>query len=243
MNHETFLYHSQALTSRPQVPPSYTSGATQVPPSAQNSQLQDDMSQTALCDIFPEIPRSTIECMLKETGSAENVLDQLVEVPSSNMPVLTADNPVSAQTGLSVGSAPCSMMKHQQVDVSCNDDVTRLNALFPNRVAEIPNIFGALNYDFKATVDFFLNYSDNSSSNSTISFSSNTIPDVQGSFNENSINLSRSQAPIQGGSSTSTTGIPGRRPQRCEYCGNEWPSLDGNNYCSYCGMRKQRFRY
>ena len=71
-------------------------------------------------------------------------------------------------------------MQHQQAAVSCNEDVTRLNVLFPNRVGDIPNIYGALNYDFKATIDFLLADSNNTN---VISFSNNTVPDIQGPSN------------------------------------------------------------
>ncbi|XP_028516683.1 uncharacterized protein LOC114575617 [Exaiptasia diaphana] len=196
-------------------------------------------SNSLLGEMFPDIPQSTIDMMLDASGSVENVVEQLVDVPSSNMQgMLTANNSAS-QAELCAQSTPaCSTMQHQQAAVSCNEDVTRLNVLFPNRVGDIPNIYGALNYDFKATIDFLLPDSNNTN---VISFSNNTVPDIQGPSNSCSLNLS--QPLMQRGSSVSTADAPGRRPQRCEYCGNEWPSLNGNNYCSYCGMHKKRFRY
>lgn len=73
-----------------------------------------------------------------------------------------------------------------------------------------------------------------------ISFAGNSIPDSVCDADPFSLMLSQQNGPQASPINYSA----GRRPHRCNYCGQEWPALLNNSNCSSCYMPyDKRYRY
>jgi len=171
------------------------------------------MSVTLLEDLFPDIPFTTLQELYRECGENTNTV----------VDVLTADQEKSAAES---SNSSCTAVSRTERGEQEDENLRRLMAIFPQvNACVINDIFSSLSFNFFDTVDFLIELSNPSCSNSVLSFASK-VEDLPSN--------SSVAHPLSTTLSSSASHGSGRRPFRCPYCGHTCPS-GGFRFCPHCG--------
>ena len=118
------------------------------------------MSVTLLEDLFPDIPFTTLQELYRECGENTNTV----------VDVLTADQEKSAAES---SNSSCTAVSRTERGEQEDENLRRLMAIFPQvNACVINDIFSSLSFNFFDTVDFLIELSNPSCSNSVLSFAS-----------------------------------------------------------------------